>query len=30
MARVIGLRKQKIRQLFVALGKACVTLANAN
>lgn len=30
MARVVGLRKQKIRQLLVALGKACVALANAN
>ena len=30
MARAIGLRKQKIRQLLVALGKACIALANAN
>ena len=30
MAGVVGLRKQKIRQLFVALSKAGITLANAN
>jgi hypothetical protein len=30
VTRVIGLRQQEIRQFFVALGKARITLANTN